>query len=151
MGAGAYSFHSCRRPGTPAIELVLPWRRTESPEVLAKVFHDADIAGVRLAHHVDAVPFRAEDWPAIVMGSGLRRIAVDLGPQSADAVNGTERWAREQQFTTVRVSSIYATAGKPPRDGNSLPPQQNSNQTIHRLPFSRSSLWLPSVIAAAMC
>lgn len=96
----------------PDIELVVPWRRTERAEILAKVFHDAAIAGVRIAQDVDDVPFRAEDWPTIVMGSGLRRIAVDLGPQSADAVTGTERWAREQHFTTVRVSSLYATASK---------------------------------------
>lgn len=100
----------------PDIELVVPWRRTESAAILAKVFHDAAIAGVRITQDVDDVPFRAEDWPTIVMGSGLRRIAVDLGPQSADVVTGTERWAREQRLTTVRVSSLYATASKSPGD-----------------------------------
>lgn len=105
-------FVEIARQARPDVGIVLPWRRTESPEVLARVCRDAGIPDVRVAQDADAVPFRAEDWRTIVMGSGLRRIAADLGAQCDDVVRQTEQWARDRRITSVRVSSTYATAVK---------------------------------------
>jgi ubiquinone/menaquinone biosynthesis C-methylase UbiE len=97
----------------PDIERVLPWRRTEDPAVLARALRDGGVVDVTVRQEVGEIPFRAEDWAAIVMGSGLRRIAVDLGPQAAGVLEDSARWAREQQVTAVRVAANYATALKP--------------------------------------
>jgi hypothetical protein len=75
--------------------------------------NDGGIPGVRVRQDVDDLPFSAEDWTMIVMGSDLRRIAVDLGPQCADVLRDTEQWARDRQLRTVRVRSDYATAMEP--------------------------------------
>lgn len=113
-------FIDAARRARPDIEIVLPWRRTERPEVLARIFQDAGIPAVRIREDVDDVAFRPEDWTSIVMGSGLRRVAADLGHQRAAVLAETEQWARGRQITTVRVSSSYATAVKP-ADAAELP------------------------------
>ena len=97
----------------PDIEIVLPWRRTEDPEVLARIFREAGIEGAEVRQDADAVPFRPDDWPTIVMGSGLRRIALDLGDDCASVLGETVGWTDQQQLRTIRVSSNYATARKP--------------------------------------
>jgi SAM-dependent methyltransferase len=97
----------------PDIELVLPWRRTEDPDVLVETLRLGGVTNVEVTSKRDDVPFVPEDWRAIVMGSGLRRIAADLGSQADTVIAGTERWAREHEVTTVRVSSTYAMAVKP--------------------------------------
>lgn len=46
------------------------------------------------------------------MGSGLRRIANDLGPLAEALIAETVSWATNQGLTSVRVSSNYAVAVK---------------------------------------
>jgi hypothetical protein len=96
----------------PDIELVLPWRRTEDPDVLAEALRKGRVRGVEIRTRVDDIPFEPGDWRTIVMGSGLRRIANDLGGKLPDVLAACERWARERSVTTVRVSSMYAVAEK---------------------------------------
>jgi hypothetical protein len=47
-----------------------------------------------------------------VMGSGLRRIANDLGPLAGEVIGETITWAANQGLTSVRISSNYAVAVK---------------------------------------
>ena len=96
----------------PDIERVLPWRRTERPDILAGIFHDAGVPHAQIRQEIDDIPFDPEDWTTIVMGSGLRRMAVDLGDRAAEVIRDSEVWARHERLTTVRVSSLYATAVK---------------------------------------
>lgn len=58
------------------------------------------------------MPFAASDWPLIVMGSGLRRIAADLGPLAEAVIGETVSWAERQGLTSVRINSNYAVAVK---------------------------------------
>jgi hypothetical protein len=67
---------------------------------------------MRVHEAVDDVPFAAGDWPLIVMGSGLRRIANDLGPLAEDVVGETVTWATNQGLTSVRSRSNYVVAVK---------------------------------------
>jgi ubiquinone/menaquinone biosynthesis C-methylase UbiE len=97
----------------PDIERVVPWRRTEDPEVLARALREGGVDTLRIEQETLDIPFRPEDWPVIVMGSGLRRIAADLGDQAAAVLADNDRWAREQRITSVRVGANYASARKP--------------------------------------
>lgn len=46
------------------------------------------------------------------MGSGLRRIAADLGPLAEAVIGETVSWAERQGLTSVRINSNYAVAVK---------------------------------------
>ena len=96
----------------PDIERVLPWRRTEDPAALQRALDDGGVSGVRMETEVVDIPFVADDWRAIVMGSGLRRIAVDLGDAFEDVLADTVRWIHAQRITSVRVGVNYASARK---------------------------------------
>lgn len=107
-------FIETARRTAPDIEYVVPWRRMDDPEVVAQMFADAGVAGVRIRQVVDDLPFSPDDWPTIVMGSGLRRIANDLGPTRCAAVLAdVDQWSRAMGISTVRLVSTYATAVKP--------------------------------------
>ena len=96
----------------PEIERILPWRRAEDPALLERILRRPGAADVRVATDIDDVPFDAEDWPSIVMGSGLRRIATDLGPLAEAVIGETVSWATNRGLTSVRVSANYAVAVK---------------------------------------
>ena len=96
----------------PDIERVVPWRRTERRDIHEAIFRDAGIPHAEIQRQMDDIPFVPEDWATIVMGSALRRMAVDLGDRAADVIRATESWTSHERLTTVRVSSLYATAVK---------------------------------------
>jgi ubiquinone/menaquinone biosynthesis C-methylase UbiE len=96
----------------PDIERILPWRRAESSDLLEHILREAGAEDVRVETDLDDLPFSADDWPLIVMGSGLRRIAQDLGPQADGVIRDTVEWARSEGLTSVRVTSHYALAVK---------------------------------------
>ena len=96
----------------PDVERVLPWRRTERREIHDAIFRDAGIPHVQIHQQIDDIPFDPQDWTTIVMGSALRRMAVDLGDRAAEVIRDTEGWARHERLTSVRVSSLHATAIK---------------------------------------
>lgn len=98
----------------PDIEGILPWRRTEDPNVLARVLHDGSVTNVHVDQERYEIPFNPGDWRTIVMGSGLRRMAVDLGAAASEVLDTCERWAHDQQLSRVVVSANYATAVKQP-------------------------------------
>ena len=75
------------RAVAPEFKVVQPWCRTDDESVLRTVFEDAGLADVTIETDDDALPLpSADDWWRIVMGSGLRRTAVGLGPAAAAAV-----------------------------------------------------------------
>jgi SAM-dependent methyltransferase len=96
----------------PDIERVLPWRRAEDPDVVTALLRAAGVPDARVERDIDDVSFRPEDWPLIVMGSGLRRIADDLGPARDEVLTDTVQWSQQRGLTTVRFSSNYAMARK---------------------------------------
>ncbi|MEW6321295.1 MAG: hypothetical protein AB1635_09415 [Acidobacteriota bacterium] len=78
--------------------------------VLERALREGGVPDVRLETEVVDLPFAVEDWRLIVMGSGLRRIATDLGDSFEDVLADTERWIREQRVSSVRVSTNFASA-----------------------------------------
>jgi ubiquinone/menaquinone biosynthesis C-methylase UbiE len=106
-------FTEIARRARPDMELILPWRRTEDPGLLAQTLRDGGVEGVGVSQETIRVPFRAEDWRSIVMGSALRQVAADLGPAADRVLTDTEHWAGAQSLTTVAVTVNYATAVKP--------------------------------------
>lgn len=70
--------------------MILPWRRADNLAVLAQALRDGGIEDVRVTR--ERYPLPPSDWPLIVMGSGLRRIAVDLGAAAPDVLAACERW-----------------------------------------------------------
>jgi ubiquinone/menaquinone biosynthesis C-methylase UbiE len=97
----------------PDIERVVPWRRADDPDVLARALRDGGVSGVRIEEETVDISFSPDEWPTIVMGSGLRRIALDLGEQVAAVLSDNDRWARAHRVTSVRVGANYASARKP--------------------------------------
>jgi SAM-dependent methyltransferase len=99
----------------PDIERILPWRRTEDPALLAQVLRDGGLEDVRVTQERYEIPFSPSDWRIVVMGSGLRRIAIDLGASAPEVLDTCERWARARELSHVVVSANYAMAVKPGR------------------------------------
>jgi hypothetical protein len=91
----------------------VPWRRADDPDVLARALRDGGVSGVRIEEETVDISFSPDEWPTIVMGSGLRRIALDLGEQVAAVLSDNDRWARAHRVTSVRVGANYASARKP--------------------------------------
>lgn len=97
----------------PDIELALPWQRTKSPTILQGVLREAGIPVGDVIQEIDRLPFQVDDWPKIVSGSGLRRIADDLGDQAAAVLEDNARWARERSLNALLTSTNYSITTKP--------------------------------------
>jgi ubiquinone/menaquinone biosynthesis C-methylase UbiE len=106
----------------PDIERILPWRRAESSDLVEHILRKAGAEHVRVERDSDDLSFTPEDWALIVMGSGLRRIAQDLGPEADAVIRDTVEWARREGLTSVRVASNYALAVKRPLSAPAAPP-----------------------------
>jgi ubiquinone/menaquinone biosynthesis C-methylase UbiE len=94
----------------PGFEVVQPWLRTESESALRRVFEEAGLPEVTIETEDDDLPFRwPDDWWRIVMGSGLRRTVVELGPDRAAQVRSRcERHMEEEGVGGVFSRCRYA-------------------------------------------
>ena len=95
----------------PGLETNVPWARTATVEQVTELFAEAGLqADVEL--EVTRLPLRRpDDWWRIVMGTGIRRMAMELSAdQLARVRDGCERWAADRQVNAVDLGVIYALA-----------------------------------------
>jgi SAM-dependent methyltransferase len=94
--------------------LEFPWQRTGDPGVVRQLLADAGIPGGAVELEENLVPMQSvDDWWLVVMGSGMRRAAMELGPEAAEAVRlRTQARLAADGISTLRIPGIYAMAKK---------------------------------------
>jgi SAM-dependent methyltransferase len=92
-----------------------PWNRITTPEALAALLADSDVAGADVVPEAGSHPVGAvEDWWTIVLGSGYRATVEQLGAQAAERVREANIAAlRRRRVRSIATNVIYATATKP--------------------------------------
>jgi hypothetical protein len=58
------------------------------------------------------LPIEADYWWTVVMGSGFRHTAEQLGPLAEVVRKDNEDWARNEGIDRIRVTANYAMAVK---------------------------------------
>jgi ubiquinone/menaquinone biosynthesis C-methylase UbiE len=96
----------------PGFDVVEPWRRVGDAEALRTVAEAAGLSGFTMRADVDSLTLDGpDDWWRIVMGTGLRRTAEALGPETAIKVRVRCAAAiQEQRIRTVELSSQHLVA-----------------------------------------
>jgi ubiquinone/menaquinone biosynthesis C-methylase UbiE len=117
LGAGVFEPFSTRfaeavKRERPEIEIVLPWRRTEDPEVLRSTLEQGGVEGVRVISESTEIPIEPEYWWNVVMGSGFRHTAEQLGEAAEGVRADNEEWAGTNGIDRIRVTANYAVATK---------------------------------------
>jgi SAM-dependent methyltransferase len=90
-------------------------RRVSEPAILAQLMLDGGVPAATVTVEHNTIPIvTADDWWQIVMGTGLRRTVLSLGPAAAARVRERNlAWIREQQCRTLSLDFIYAVAKRP--------------------------------------
>lgn len=98
----------------PALDVDVPWRRTEDTDRMADYFRTAGVPDVEIEHEVTTLPLRSPaDWWRIVMGTGIRRLAMDLADDALDRVREANlRWMADNDIDSVEFGVIYCRARK---------------------------------------
>ena len=98
----------------PGFEVIQPWCRLDDEAVLAGVFEDAGIPGVRIDTDDDRMPLpSADDWWRIVMGSGLRRTVTAIGEEAAAEVRARcDAYVAAEGVNEVVSRTRYAIAAR---------------------------------------
>jgi ubiquinone/menaquinone biosynthesis C-methylase UbiE len=115
LGAGVFEPFSSRfaeavKQQRPDTEIILPWRRTEDPQVLKLTLEQAGIPDVQVTTESSDLPIEPEYWWTVVMGSGFRHTAEQLGPLNETVRMDNEDWARTNRIDRIRVTANYAMA-----------------------------------------
>ena len=106
-------FVDAAREAHRGIEIVLPWQRTADAHELSSVLMKGGVANSTVVHESVDMAMPLDDWWRIVMGSGLRRIATDLGDAWDSVRKSNERWARDNNVAAIVIDANHATATKP--------------------------------------
>ena len=95
------------------VEVVEPWRRTDDPAVLERLFDEIGV-DVSIETEDERLPLPSPgDWWRIVMGSGLRRTIMSLAPEEAAEVRARcDRFVEEHPVREVVLRGHYAVARK---------------------------------------
>jgi ubiquinone/menaquinone biosynthesis C-methylase UbiE len=96
----------------PDIEIVLPWRRTEEAGVLSSTLEQAGVPDVQVVTESYDLPIEPEYWWTVVMGSGFRHTAEQLGPVAEIVRSDNQDWAWANGIEKIRVTAHYALATK---------------------------------------
>ena len=98
----------------PGLETHVPWARTATLEQVTALFAEAGLEP-RAELEVTRLPLRRpDDWWRIVMGTGIRRMALELSTdQLATVREGCQRWAADRQVNAVDLGVIYTLAKAP--------------------------------------
>ncbi len=98
----------------PDLNVDVPWRRTQDINQMAEYFRDAGVGSVAIEHEVATLPFTSpEDWWRIVMGTGIRRLAMDLTPEGLERVHAKNlQWMASHDISSVEFGVIYCRARK---------------------------------------
>jgi ubiquinone/menaquinone biosynthesis C-methylase UbiE len=117
LGAGVFEPFSSRfadavKRQRPEIDIVLPWRRTEDARVLQWTLEQSGVPDVSVTTESSDLPIEPEYWWTVVMGSGFRHTAEQLGPLAEVVCTDNEDWARTHRIDKIRVTVNYAIATK---------------------------------------
>jgi SAM-dependent methyltransferase len=98
----------------PDLDVDVPWRRTEDADRMNEYFRDAGIPDVVVEHEISTLSFTSpEDWWRIVMGTGIRRLAMDLSAEALERVRAANtRWMADHHVSSVEFGVIYCRAHK---------------------------------------
>jgi ubiquinone/menaquinone biosynthesis C-methylase UbiE len=99
----------------PDLDVPLPWRRTQDPQIFRAMLLDAAVTNPRVVRQ-DHIMDLADpgDWWQIVLGTGIRRIVVELGEAASARIRAAnEAWLRQHAIKTIELGVNYATATKP--------------------------------------
>lgn len=98
----------------PMLDVDVPWRRTEDIDQMARHFREAGVLNVSIEHEVATLPFTSSaDWWRIVMGTGIRRLAMDLTDDSLKRVRTANlQWMADNNVDSVEFGVIYCRAQK---------------------------------------
>lgn len=97
-----------------AIDTDVPWRRTQHPDEVRDYLVSAGVVDVSVVAEVSELTLRApEDWWRIVMGTGIRRLVMDLNAEDLDRVRRHNlSWIRDHQLRTLELGVIYGRGSK---------------------------------------
>lgn len=93
----------------------IPWRRIDHPDTLRAPFTQAGVADVRIEPEIRHVALdTAEDWTAIMHGTGIRALldALDDATRAAVQAASLDR-LRAQRLRSLAFGVLYAVADKP--------------------------------------
>lgn len=117
LGIGVFESFSSRfseavKRQRPDIEIVLPWRRTEDARVLRSTLEQGGVPDAHVTTESSDLPIEPENWWTVVMGSGFRHTAEQLGAAAERVRADNEDWARANGIDKIRITANYALATK---------------------------------------
>ncbi len=91
-----------------------PWDRITDVESVKRLLRDGGVANAEIAAEDGFQSLRsAEDWWIIALGSGLRWVVDQMGPQAAARVKADNvNWLRKNKVDRLETSAIYAIGHK---------------------------------------
>jgi ubiquinone/menaquinone biosynthesis C-methylase UbiE len=91
-----------------------PWDRVDNPGSLRKILNDAGIASLQINTEDRLHPISsAEDWWAIILGSGYRGTIEQLTPAERENVKEANlAFIRDENISAVETNVLYALARK---------------------------------------
>jgi len=91
-----------------------PWDRITDVESVKRLLRDGGVANAEVAAEDGFQSLRsAEDWWIIALGSGLRWVIDQMGPQAAARVKADNvNWLRKNKVDRLETSAIYAIGHK---------------------------------------
>lgn len=94
----------------PAIDTDVPWKRTEDIDRMRHYLAEADVSEINVDHEVSALPLRTpEDWWHIVMGTGIRRLAMELNADALPRVRDHNlEWIRDHNVSSVELDVLLS-------------------------------------------
>jgi len=92
-----------------------PWDRIDNPASLRKILNEASVASLQINTEDRRHPISsAEDWWAIVLGSGYRGTIEQLNPAEREKVKQANlAFIRDENISAVETNVLYALATKP--------------------------------------
>ena len=92
-----------------------PWDRITDPTAVRKLLSDGGVSdAVVVAEDGVQALRRPDDWWTVVLGSGYRWTADQLGEQAAARVRDANiAWARQSGIAAIETNVVYAMATKP--------------------------------------
>ena len=91
-----------------------PWDRITDVESVRRLLRDGGVSDVEVVAENGFQSLRsAEDWWIIALGSGLRWVIDQMGPQVAARVKADNvNWLRENKIDRLEINAIYAIGNK---------------------------------------
>jgi ubiquinone/menaquinone biosynthesis C-methylase UbiE len=91
-----------------------PWDRITDVDSVRRLLRDGGTANIDVVAEEGVQVLRsAEDWWIIALGSGLRWVIDQIGPQAAARMKTDNvDWLSENKVDRLEINAIYATASK---------------------------------------